>query len=362
MNKLFEKIKNNEQTKNYKDRNTKNFPENSVSSIKKPLKIKKQNKQPKKDKNIKNPQNSLSNRIKKLFKTKKYSEQRSYGKDRNLNILLAISLSISILFFILGAIKLLGITSVFNEILTGMDLIVFGLLCIIGPIGFYTHIKIKNKREIENHLPDFLRAISSSTSSGMTVYDAIKSSSEGDYGNLGPELKKMTAQLSWGIPVKEALDNFAKRINTPAVKRIVVTINKALEMGGNSAMVFDAAAKEIDQTKLVEQQRKAEMSLYSIVIFVSFFVFLAVIVIINSTIIAEFVRLQGKLPSGNIGGLSMGKIDPSAIKNAFYTFVLVQSIGGGLLGGFMMDGKLSSGVRFGFVLILITFFVFKFMF
>jgi hypothetical protein len=55
-------------------------------------------------------------------------------------------------------------------------------------------------------------------------------------------------------------------------------------------------------------------------------------------------------------------IDMEALKNTFFTFVLVQSVGGGLLGGFMMDGKLSSGVRFGFVLILITYFVFKLVF
>jgi hypothetical protein len=43
-------------------------------------------------------------------------------------------------------------------------------------------------------------------------------------------------------------------------------------------------------------------------------------------------------------------------------FVLVQSVGGGLLGGFMMDGRISSGVRFGFLFVLVSFFVFKFMF
>jgi flagellar protein FlaJ len=250
-----------------------------------------------------------------------------------------------------------------SNIISGMEFIVFGLMSTIGPIGFYNHLKTKKKKEIEDHLPDFLREISSSTSSGMTIYDAITSAANGDYGKLTPELQKMAAQLSWGISIKEALENFAERINTASVKRIAVTINKALEIGGNTSIVFEAAAKEIDQTKLVEQQRRAEMSLYSIVIFISFFVFLAVIIIINSTIIAEFINLQTKVPQGQtIKGLNIAHIDPSAIKNAFFAFILVQSIGGGLLGGFMMDGKLSSGVRFGFVLVLVSFFAFKILF
>jgi len=297
------------------------------------------------------------------FRLKKFNVKRFYGKDRNILILLVISLTVSIVLFLLGILSFLGINIFGSELISGMDFIVFGLLASIGPIGFYNHLKAKKKRDIEDQLPDFLREISSSTSSGMTVFDAMKSAAEGDYGRLTPELQKMAAQLSWGIPVKEALENFAKRINTPSLKRIVVTINKALEIGGNTSTVFEAAAKEIDQTKLVEQQRRTEMSLYSIVIFISFFVFLAVILIIDNTIFREFFRLQEQLPTTDIQGMQIARdIDQNLLKNTFFSFVLVQSIGGGLLGGFMMDGKLSSGVRFGFILVLVSFFVFKVLF
>lgn len=298
--------------------------------------------------------------------TKKYDVNRAYGKDRNILVLLGISMTFSVIFFIIGFLGLIGVLTFFDGALTGLDFIVFGILSCIGPIGFYTHIKAKTKKELEAHLPDFLREISSSTASGMTVFDAIRTAANGDHGNLTPELQTMAAQLSWGISVKEALNNFAKRINTTSVKRMVITINKALEIGGNTSIVFEAAAREIDQSKLVEQQRKAEMSLYSIVIFISFFVFLAVIYIINSTIIAEFLRLQTQLPqgSGSIGAsnINISNLDRNSINTVFFSFVLVQSIGGGLLGGYMMDGKISSGVRFGFVLVLVSFFVFKFMF
>jgi len=299
------------------------------------------------------------------IKTKKYNAKRKYGKDRNILILIAISLVCSLLLFLIGLLILFDIAMVIGNVLTGMDFVVFGILTAIGPIGFYNHLKSKKKREIENHLPDFLREISSSTSSGMTVFDAIISASHGDHGKLTPELKMMASQLSWGIPVEEALENFAKRVNTTSIKRIVVTINKALMIGGNTSSVFEAAAREIDQAKLVEEQRKAEMSMYSIVIFISFFVFLAVILIIDKTIFTAIFDLQGKMASaGSIGGTSMqiSNIDPVDLKNVFLLFVLVQSVGGGLLGGFMMDGKLSSGVRYGFVLVLVSFFVFKFLF
>jgi len=302
--------------------------------------------------------------MKKLFETKKYNIEKYYGKDRVIYIVLGVSIGFSAFLFLTVFLSLLG-THIFpKDLFSSLEILTLGILSIIGPVGFYNHLKIKKKHDVENRLPDLLREISSSTSSGMTVFDSIKSAANTDYGRLTSELKKMSAQLSWGISVREALENFSERINTDSVKRVVITINKALEIGGNTSAVFEAAAKEMDQKKLVEQQRKAEMSMYSIVIFISFFVFLAVILIINGTIFQAIFETQSEMAGAQMGGTSFsaGSIDQEMLKTSFFAFVLVQSIGGGLLGGFMMDGQLSSGVRYGFILVIISFFVFRFMF
>lgn len=298
------------------------------------------------------------------IRRRKYNAKCIYGKDKTIYILLGISAAVSVVLFILAFLSLVGTIHILEDAITGVDLIVMAILSIIGPIGFYNYVQAKKKREIEQQLPDFLREISSSTSSGMTVFDAIQAAAKGDHGRLTGELQQMASQLSWGISIKDALNNFAKRINTDAIKRMVVTVTKALEIGGNTSSVFEAAAKEIDQTKKVDLQRRMEMSMYSIVIFISFFVFLAVILIIDKTIFAALFDLQGKVPGGSLGGtgLSIAPVDQNLLKNTLFSFVFVQSIGGGLLGGFMMDGRLSSGVRFGFVLVLISFVTFKFFF
>jgi flagellar protein FlaJ len=279
-----------------------------------------------------------------------------------LPIILAVSVGFSALFFSWGILTYIGMSLISIDFLTGMDYIVFGVLVGIGPLGFYNHMKDKRKREVEEHLPDFLRDIANSSASGMTIYDSIRAASQGDYGALTQELKMMASQLSWSIPVDEALTNFAKRINTDEVKRLAITINKALEIGGNTSSVFNAAAREIDQIKRVEQQRRTEMSMYSIVIFISFFVFLAVIIILNSTIFAALYELQSEIGGHSIAGMEMAYIDPKVVKDMLFTFVVVQSIGGGILGGFMMEGKLSSGVKQAFILILISFILFKLLF
>ena len=130
-----------------------------------------------------------------MARLKRLNAKTIYGKDRNILILLIISISVSILLFIIGFLGLLGFFLSNDGIITGVDFIVIGLLSSIGPIGFYNHLKAKRKREIEEHLPDFLREISSSTSSGMTVFDAINSAADGDHGKLTPDFAYMHKYL-----------------------------------------------------------------------------------------------------------------------------------------------------------------------
>jgi archaeal flagellar protein FlaJ len=293
---------------------------------------------------------------------KEYNINRKYGKDKLIDVILAISILLTAFFSIFGFFAFIGHPIINIGFIQPIDYLVFAVMSCIGPIGFYNSIKQKQKREIMDKLPDFLRDIANSSASGMNIYDSMRSASEGDYGRLTDELKMMVAQLSWGIPIDEALKNFGDRINNNEVKRLAITIDKALEIGGNTSSVFNAAAIELDQIRRVEQQRRTEMSMYSIVIFISFFVFLAVILVINGTIFQAIYDLQGKMAGKAIGNIRIANIDPMEVKTMFFTFVFVQSLGGGLLGGFMMEGRLSAGIRQAFILVLVSFITFKVLF
>lgn len=290
---------------------------------------------------------------------RRYSLKRVYKEGREDLPVILISAFPTTIFAVIAALSLLGMIDFPKD--NAVDFILLAILSSLGPIGFYNYHKLRIKRKIEEKLPDFLREVGSSTSSGMTVFDAIRSASKRDYGPLTKEINMMNAQLSWGISVKEALINFSKRLKSPPVERAVLTINQALDMGGNTSETFYAAAREVEQIKLIEQQRRTEMSMYSIVILLSFFVFLAVILIINQTIFAEFFKLQEEVGGASVGGFSIGQLDKDTLRYAFFSFIFVQSIGAGLLGGFMMDGNLSSGVRYSFILLLTSFIALRFL-
>jgi len=292
-------------------------------------------------------------------KKKKISLKEYYIKNKPYVLILLLSTAVLLSFysviFILSYYKYMIFTTYLF-----FDIFFISVLVIIGPFTFYSHKQAQKQREIEKRLPDFVIELGNCISAGMTVFDAISIAAKGRYGKLTPEILKMKAELSWHIPVTKVFDNFAYRMKSAIVKRIIVSINTGLKMGGMTSKVFMAAAKEINQINNIEDQRKSEMSTYTAVILVSFFVFLGIIMILNLTLFKSFFSNQKN--TVKMIGMMISNMNPKALEYALSSFTFVQGLGAGLIAGFMMDGKLSSGLRYSFVLGIISLFVFKFLF
>ena len=283
---------------------------------------------------------------------------RQYVKENKslLMILLLSSLIVVISYVCLHVLDYFGYISFMFY--PHIDFIFLAILLLIGPFGVYNYLEMQKKNHMQDRLPNFLIEVSDSLSTGATIFDSIKVASKSHYGRLSFEIKRMKSQLSWKIDVKEILSDFADRMKSAIIHRIVISLNKGLVMGGNTTKIFRAAAIEVSQVNRLENQRKAEMSVYTIVILISFFVFLAIVIMMDLTIFKSFFDLQVE-QSGGMGGIAINPIDITELKYSLYTFIFVQSIGAGIISGFMMDGKVSSGIRFSCILGIISFIIFK---
>jgi len=300
-------------------------------------------------------------KINKIQAEKHTTISQYYGKNKPSLFILFLSAAVVLLFGIaIGVSGYYGYLEVTEYVL--LDFSFLAVLILIGPIGLYKSIEIKKKKEIQDRLPEFLVEIGDSLSTGMTVFEAIKVAEKGHYGTLTPEIKKMKAQLSWDTAMKDVFYDFATRMKSAIIQRIVIAIEKGLMMGGNTPKIFKAAAGEVDQVNQIENQRKTSMSIYALVIILCFFIFLAIILILNETIFTSFFELQSGQMERLEGIISISVVDPTMLQYSLFSFVFVQSIGAGVLAGFMMDGKLSSGIRYSCILGIISLFVFKILF
>jgi len=240
-------------------------------------------------------------------------------------------------------------------------------MCLLGPYGFYTYSKQRLVKQIERRLPDFLRDVAEAGRFGMILAEAIVVSSSGRYGKLTPEIKKMSAQITWGVPATEALRLFAIRVKTPMTERVVSIIVKSSDAGGDVADVLTMVSHAAKETQLTEEERRITMSTYVSVIYISFLVFIVTIWIMNVTFLPKMVEAGTSLTGGTVG--SSGSISSplaqdivgvvNTIQLAFIVALLIHAVGDGILAGVLDNGKIATGLRHSFIMLLICVLIFQ---
>ena len=240
---------------------------------------------------------------------------------------------------------------------------IISVLVATGPYGFYEDRRIKNIKSIERHLPDFLRDVAEASRFGMTLADAIVVASSGRYGRLTKEIRKMAAQIEWGVPVAEALRLFAERVNTPLVNRVVSIVVKASEAGGNIADVLNMVSHNVLEMQLMERERKIQMSTYVMVIYIAFVVFLVTVIIMSKTFLPKMQEAGASIAEASAAGGALAGatlIHVEVIDKILFLLVVsavLHAIGDGIIAGVLQEGKAIRGLKHTFFMVIIAFFM-----
>lgn len=292
---------------------------------------------------------------------------RLYHKAEQKNLLLGLSTGLLVLFLFIAFLNFIGsIDLSFRAGSRNLDRflnwLVIAILAFIGPYGFYLAKKQREIKQIERRLPDFLRDVAEAGRFGMTLAEAIVVSSSGRYGKLTPEIKKMAAQISWGVPATEALRLFSERVKTPKVQRVVAIIAKSSDAGGDVADVLTMVSHDTKESQLTEDERRIVMSTYIAVIYISFLVFLVTIWILNVTFLPKMLEASGALTqAGTTIASPLASNLPEVVYNiriAFFVATIVHGLGDGILAGVLDNGKIPNGLRHSFIMLVIAFFGF----
>jgi len=173
--------------------------------------------------------------------------------------------------------------------------------------------------------------------------------------------KKIARQISWGSSVDNALNAFAKRVNTKLIRRTISLIIEASRSGGNVADVLDAASKDAREIKLIDSERKASMMAFVAVIYVGMGVFLLIIIVLCKSLLPSMLGESARQATEAYGtvGLGGGGITQYAITQVFFYAALIQTFGMGIVTGVFEEGNVISGVKHTFVMMLVTWLIFK---
>ena len=238
--------------------------------------------------------------------------------------------------------------------------VVEATLFAVGIFAIVHEINKRRVRAIEKVIPDFLDRLASINDAGMSVVESLERLSRSDLDALTPELQRTWRDVQWGADVRRAFRRMDRRIDSPMVSRATVLITNAMAASGEIAPVLEIAADEARAGRRLQRERRQEMLTYLMVIYISFSVFIGIVVALTSSFIPaiESANLSGagRLPGGVSAGVfsGIGSVNTGAYELIFFHAAIIQAVFSGLVAGQLGEGALEDGAKHVVVLLTAT--------
>lgn len=239
------------------------------------------------------------------------------------------------------------------------DKIIFAVYILVIPLMIFHEHKKRREDRIQSQIPDFLKKLASTNETGMTLRDSIRLMTRSDIG-LGKEVKKIWNDIEWGLAINEALVRFANRVRTHMVARSVTLLTKANESSGDIGEVLNVAARDVAAEQELKNERRINMFIYVVIIYISFLVFIGIIYIISTTFLEEMVKAGEKVAGKGTGAvpLSLTREKLGVYNRIFFHGALIQGFSSGLIAGVMGEGSVLSGLKHSVIMITIGYILF----
>jgi flagellar protein FlaJ len=235
-----------------------------------------------------------------------------------------------------------------NSMLTTLNVIGIGI--IVAPYLLEKYIIYNRKRQTEENFPIFLRDFVEAVRGGMTVPVAFNLISRNDYGALNPYVKKIAAQLEWGIPVDKVLLSFSRSTNSALIGRIVSSVIESHRYGGRLAETFEALSKTAVEVDRLKAERKFFLQSQMMTGYIIFFVFLGVIISLQTFLVPSLTNSTAQ----NLQGSSQSAEEIAReFKDIFRNLILIQGLFAGLSVGKMAEGAVIAGLKHSMIMMLV---------
>lgn len=168
-----------------------------------------------------------------------------------------------------------------------------GFVCIVI-IGFMAPVVIAYEgrrwyvKNVEAHLPEFLRELSDMKDIGITLQEAIHRISGAKLGVLSSELSVASRDIESGVYVNSALVRMEERIGLVSVKRAISLLVRASEITTNLRQIFIIAITDIEHYLKLKRERANTTIVYVMIIYLSFGIYLYTAYQLNVPFLASF--------------------------------------------------------------------------
>jgi tight adherence protein B len=129
-----------------------------------------------------------------------------------------------------------------------------GLLGVAAPTLWLTHRRSVRIKKFEEMFPEALDLLSRAIRAGHAFQTAMGMVAEELHAPVGPEFKKTFDQQNFGLPLRDALNELAERVDLLDVKFFVTAVLIQRDTGGNLAEILDNLAHVVRERFKIRRQ------------------------------------------------------------------------------------------------------------
>jgi flagellar protein FlaJ len=242
------------------------------------------------------------------------------------------------------------------------DFIVYFLILSLAPLVYFYEMKNRRERKIAAEMPDFLKKLSSTNETGMTLTQSINLIANNNFGLLSAEVQKVHKDLQWGTDVSTALKKFANQLRTTTSTKVITLITKAASSSGDIKDVLNIAANDARLNEQTRRERSDGMLIYVVIIFISFVVFIYCVYTLTSSFIPVMATAAststGSSASSQQGATFIQAFNPDDYVRLFFHAALIQGLCAGMLAGQMGEGNWMSGLKYALIMVVLAYLLF----
>jgi len=248
------------------------------------------------------------------------------------------------------------------------DLIIQSALFVLITYAILRETYKRRINRIEAAMPELLERLASLNEAGMSLVEGLGRLRESDLGVLTPEIQRIWRDLEYGSNVDDSILRFGRRVRTMAVTRTVTLLTNAMRASGDMGPVLRVAAEQARSEVKLQRKRQQKMMTYLVVIYVSFFVFLVIVVAVNEVLVPslpDVVPSPGgngdevsRMPGGADQFDQLGDVDQAGYTLVFFHGAMIQAACAGFIAGQLGEGSLRDGAKHAAIMVTIAYIAF----
>ncbi len=206
------------------------------------------------------------------------------------------------------------------------------------------HMKLASHKEsMEKGMTSFLRDLTEIRKTGLSPEKCIESLAKRDYGAFGKELRKISSEISWGIPIKRVITDFLHRTRSWMTQIVMFLLVETIDVGGGTIPMIESLARFNNLTQEVEKEKKMTVRPYVFMPYLA-----AILLVATTTMMLGFTTATMNIVPGQASQ------DISGLTTIFITSVIFHSYLIGIVAGKISEESVSAGFKHAAILVVLA--------